>query len=127
VIRFKKALTVWLCLGALVFQSQGQGLPEPMATIGSQTPALEKLAVPFKPNATSPPAAGSMKIGLLAIGTLSLAGLGAIGVGGLIRHSHRAETRSFRFPTVDRPERLGAPCGGIVTARRFAPTAARSP
>lgn len=75
----------------------------------------------FKRRATPPPAERSMKIGLLAIGTLSLLGLTVIGLGGLVRHSSMAGVRSFRFPVVDRPERLGAPCGSNVTARRFAP------
>ncbi|MES2438497.1 MAG: TPM domain-containing protein [Verrucomicrobiota bacterium] len=80
----------------------------------------------FKRRETPPPAERSMKIGLLVVGTLSLLGLGAIGVGGLVRHSGMAGVRRFRFPVVDRPERLGAPCGGNVTSRRFAPPAPRS-
>jgi hypothetical protein len=120
VIYFKKALMVWLCLGALVFQSQGQTLPKPMPNTGSQTPALGKPAGEFTHHAALPPPVRSMKIGLVVVGTLSLLGLGAIGVGGFVRHNYGADIHSFRFPTVDRPERLGAPCGGIVTARRFA-------
>lgn len=73
----------------------------------------------FKRRDTPPPAARSMKIGMLVAGTLALLGLGAIGVGGLMRHSSMAAVRIFRFPVVDRPERLGAPCGGNVTSRRF--------
>jgi hypothetical protein len=69
---------------------------------------------------TPPPPERKMKIGLLVVGTLSLLGLGAIGLGGLVRHSSMTPVRRFRFPVVDRPERLGAPCGGNVTARRFA-------
>ena len=80
----------------------------------------------FKRRATPPPADRSMKIGLLVAGTLALLGLAAIGLGGLVRHSSMAGTRRFRFPTVDRPERLGAPCGGNVTARRFAPPTPRA-
>ena len=79
----------------------------------------------FKRRDTPPPAARSMKIALLVIGTLSLLGLGAIGLGGLMRHSRIAGVMSFRFPGVDLPERLGAPCGGSVTARRFAPPGPR--
>lgn len=75
----------------------------------------------FKRRDTPPPAARSMKIALLVIGTLSLLGLGAIGLGGLMRHSRIAGGLSYRFPVVNLPERLGAPCGGSVTARRFAP------
>ena len=80
----------------------------------------------FKRRATPPPADRSMKIGLLVVGTLALLGLAAIGLGGPVRHSSMAGVRSFRFPTVDRPERLGAPCGGNVTARRFAPPEPRA-
>jgi hypothetical protein len=80
----------------------------------------------FKRRATPPPADRSMKIGLLVAGTLALLGLAAISLGGLLRHSSMADTRSFRFPTVDRPERLGAPCGGNVSARRFAPPTPRA-
>ena len=81
----------------------------------------------FKLRDTPPPAARSMRIALLVIGTLSLLGLGAIGLGGLMRHSRIAGVTSFRFPAVDLPERLGAPCGGSVTARRFAPPGSPTP
>ena len=74
----------------------------------------------FKRRAAPPPPQRSMKIGLLVTGTLALLGLGAIAAGGLARQSGMAGTRVFRFPPVDRPERLGAPCGSQVTARRFA-------
>ncbi|MES2921569.1 MAG: TPM domain-containing protein [Verrucomicrobiota bacterium] len=80
----------------------------------------------FKRRDTPPPATRNMRIALLVIGTLSLLGLGAIGLGGLMRHSRIAGVRSFRFPAVDLPERLGAPCGGSVTARRFAPPGPRA-
>lgn len=127
-ICIKKALAVWLCLGALALQSHGQALPEPN---GSQALLVGKLSGEFdgysKRRDTPPPAARSMKIGMLLVGTVSLLGLGAIGVGGLVRHAKMAGARSFRFPAVDRPQRLGAPCGGSVTARRFAPPAPRAP
>lgn len=74
----------------------------------------------FKRIATPPPAERSMKIGLLIVGTVALLGLAAIGLGSLVRHSGMAAIKVFRFPTVDRPERLGAPCGGSVTSRSFA-------
>lgn len=79
----------------------------------------------FKRRSTPPPAARSVKIGLLIVGILALLGLGVIAVGGLVRHSSMTEGRSFRFPVIDRPERLGAPCGGTVIARRFAPARPR--
>lgn len=75
----------------------------------------------FKRRATPPPAGRTLKIGLLVSGIVALLGLGAIGLGGLIRHSRVTEVRSFRFPAANLPERLGAPCGANVTARRFAP------
>ena len=75
----------------------------------------------FIRRATPPPPERSIKIGLLVIGTLSLLGLAVIGLGALVRHSSMAGVRSFRFPVVDRPERLGAPCGSSVTARCFGP------
>jgi hypothetical protein len=68
-----------------------------------------------------PPAERSVKLGLLIIGGLALLGLVAIALGGFVRFSSMAGTQRFRFPVVDRPERLGAPCGASVTARRFAP------
>lgn len=75
----------------------------------------------FKRRDTPPPPQRSLRIGMLVAGTLALLGLGAIALGGLVRHSSMARVRMFRFPVVDRPERLGAPCGGSVTARRFKP------
>lgn len=74
---------------------------------------------------TPPPPERKMKIALLVVGTLSLLGLGAIGVGGLVRHSSMTPVRRYRFPVMDSLERLGAPCGGNVTARRFAPPSPR--
>ncbi|MBC7981401.1 MAG: hypothetical protein H7Y36_12630 [Armatimonadetes bacterium] len=69
---------------------------------------------------TPPPSARSVKTVLVIVGTISLLGLGAIGVGSMLRHSGMHGPRSFRFPKVDRPERLAAPCGAAVTSRRFA-------
>ncbi|MGL4400433.1 MAG: TPM domain-containing protein, partial [Luteolibacter sp.] len=74
----------------------------------------------FLRRAEPPPPGRSVKMGLLVVGTLSLLGLGGIAVGGLVRHSSITAARRFRFPVVDRPERLGAPCGGSVTTRSFA-------
>jgi hypothetical protein len=75
----------------------------------------------FQRRTEPPPPGRSVKMGLLVLGTLSLLGLGAIAAGALVRHSCIASVQRFRFPVVDRPERLGAPCGGSVTSRRFAP------
>jgi hypothetical protein len=73
----------------------------------------------FKRLATPTPPERSVKTGLLIVGILALLGLGAIAIGGLLRHSSMAAGLKFRFPVVDRPERLGAPCGGSATARKF--------
>ncbi|RYD17243.1 MAG: TPM domain-containing protein [Verrucomicrobiaceae bacterium] len=75
----------------------------------------------FKRRAAPPPPQRTLRIGMLVAGTLALLGLGAIALGGFVRHSSMARVRMFRFPVVDRPERLGAPCGGSVTARGFKP------
>ncbi len=71
------------------------------------------------------PAGRAMRVGLLAAGALALLALLGIGLGWLLRHSAMAEVPTFRFPVVDRPERLGAPCGAAVTARRFGPQPAK--
>ena len=99
--------------------------PEPYleALVGSLVREYEGY---FKRRATPPPAERSMKIGLLIVGILALLGLGAIAIGGLMRHSSMTTGRSFRFPVVDRPERLSAPCGASVTTRRFAPPISRA-
>lgn len=75
----------------------------------------------FLRRAEPPPPERSVRMSLLVIGTLSLLGLGGIAVGGLVRHSSITAAQRFRFPVVDRPERLGAPCGASVTTRSFAP------
>jgi hypothetical protein len=74
---------------------------------------------------TPPPAGRSLRMALVAIGGLALLALGTLGLGWLLRRSrsHGAVRRSF--PTVEIPERLGAPYGGgAVTSRRFGGSAA---
>lgn len=74
----------------------------------------------FEKRAAPLPAGRSLRMGLLTIGALTLLALMAIAVGSLVRLPSMAGTRRYRFPVVDRPERLGAPCGGgKVTTRRF--------
>lgn len=80
----------------------------------------------FARRAEPPPPERSVKMGLLILGTLALLGLGTIAAGALLRHSSMAASRRFRFPVVDRPERLGAPCGGSVTTRKFAPPVSKA-
>lgn len=74
----------------------------------------------FDRRAAPRPTGRTLRIGLLTLGALALVALAAIGVGALVRLPSMATSRKFRFPLVDRPERLGAPCGGgNVTTRRF--------
>jgi hypothetical protein len=74
----------------------------------------------FKLREAPIPSGRSLRLGLLTIGGLTLLALAAIGIGALVRLPSMAGKRSFRFPVVDRPERLGAPSGGgNVTVRRF--------
>ena len=66
------------------------------------------------------PAGRSMRLGLLTVGALTLLALAAIVVGSLAKLPSLAGTKTYHFPLVDRPERLGAPFGGgSVTTRRF--------
>lgn len=71
--------------------------------------------------AAPPPAGRSLRFALLAAGGLALLALGAICVGALARMQSVAGARVLRIPPVDRPERLGAPCGSSVTSHRFRP------
>lgn len=75
----------------------------------------------FERRDTPAPAGRSLRIGLLVIGGFTLLALMAIGLGWLLRYSGMAEVPVFRFPVVDKFERLGAPCGAEVTVRRFGP------
>jgi hypothetical protein len=66
------------------------------------------------------PAGRSLRLALLTVGGLTLLALAAIGVGALVRLPSMNAAKTFRFPVVDRPERLGAPFGGgCVITRRF--------
>ena len=86
--------------------------------------AVAKLAGEFNAyfirRSEPPPKERSVRMVLMVVGALTLLCLGLIAMGALVRHSSMAKVPVFRFPVVDRPERLGAPCGGSVTARRFA-------
>lgn len=67
-----------------------------------------------------PPPGRTLRLGVLALGGLALLTLIAILVGSLARLPSMNGERTFRFPKSDRPERLGAPCGGgNVSVRRF--------
>ncbi len=74
----------------------------------------------FERRAAPLPPGRSLRLGFLTLGALTLLALAAIAVGSLARLPSMAGVRTFRFPVVDRPERLGAPCGGgNVTVRKF--------
>ncbi len=82
---------------------------------------ITELETYFARRAAPPPKERSVRTALVVVGGLALLGLGIIGAASFIRFSSMAKVNSYRFPTVDRPERLGAPCGSSVTTRRFAP------
>ncbi len=73
----------------------------------------------FERRAAPPPPGRSLRFALLMIGGLALLALGVIAVGALSRMQSVAGSRTMRFPIVDQPERLGAPCGGQVVSRSF--------
>lgn len=73
----------------------------------------------FERRATPPPPGRSLRFALLAIGGLALLALGGIAVAALTRMQSVSGGRSFRFPSADQPERLGAPSGGKVVSRSF--------
>ncbi len=76
----------------------------------------------FEKRAAPIPATRALRLGALVVGALALLALGAIIIGALIRLPSMAARKTYRFPIVDRPERLGAPCGGgNVTVRKFGP------
>lgn len=81
---------------------------------------VKELESYFQRRNAPPPAGRSVRLALLTVGGLALLSLVAIGIGALVRLTSMAGKRRFRFPQVDRPERLGAPGGGgNVAVRRF--------
>jgi hypothetical protein len=93
----------------------------PEAYIENLTRGLAKgVTAYFQRRAEPPPAGRNLRIGLFALGSLAVVGLAAILLAPLLRHPSVSSARTFRFPPVERPERLGAPFGGgDVTTRRF--------
>lgn len=75
----------------------------------------------FQRRSAPPPPGRSLRFALLMIGGLSLLALGAIAVGALSRMQSVAGSRTLRFPCVNQPERLSAPCGAEVVSRSFRP------
>lgn len=76
----------------------------------------------YKKLEAPPPEGRALKIGFLILGIISIFGLIAIGIGSLMRFYGASSTKRFQFPSVNLPERLGAPCGASVIASRFRPT-----
>lgn len=84
------------------------------------TNLVDEFTIYFEKRAAPIPATRTLRLGLLTVGALTLLALGAIAVGSLVRLPSMAARKIYRFPVVDRPERLGAPCGGgNVTTRGF--------
>jgi hypothetical protein len=65
------------------------------------------------------PRAKSLRTGLIMLGLIALLSLTAIAVGALTRLKSMSPVPTRYFPQVDRPERLGAPCGSQVVGRSF--------
>lgn len=75
----------------------------------------------FKRRVIPPPPGRSLRFALLTIGGIALLALAGITVAALSRMQSVSGNRTLRFPSVDQPERLGAPCGGKVVSRSFKP------
>jgi hypothetical protein len=73
----------------------------------------------FQRRAAPPPPGRSLRFALLTIGGLALLALGAIMVGAVSRMQSVAGSQTLRFPSVDQPERLGAPSGASAVSRSF--------
>lgn len=86
------------------------------ALVGNLVSGINDL---FERREAPPPRARSLRTGLLILGLLALLSLTAIAVGALTRLKSMSPVPPRYFPQVDRPERLGAPCGGHVVGRSF--------
>lgn len=60
-----------------------------------------------------------IKLGMATVGIMALVGLVALLGAQLFRRREQHQSRSFSFPAVEDPQRLGAPFGAKVSARRF--------
>jgi hypothetical protein len=105
-------------------------LREALAATDAQLPKEEYLEVLvghlvsgfstfFERREATPPRAKSLRTALLILGLIALLALTAIAVGALTRLKSMSPMPMRYFPRVDRPERLGAPCGGLVVGRSF--------
>lgn len=67
-----------------------------------------------------PPSAGlTLRLVLATVGALSALGLAGLGLARLAQRAERRRRRSFYFQEVSGEQRLGAPFGAMVSARRF--------
>jgi hypothetical protein len=73
----------------------------------------------FERRDAPPPQVRSLRRGLLVVGLLALLALAVIGVCALTRLKSMTPARTLWFPELERPERLGAPCGARVTCRKI--------
>jgi hypothetical protein len=127
--------TMLACLACWVWASPCPGVPLPAVPAGPpvfrtatslarevdlETPVgniAEDSAVSLDGRAAPP--GGSLRFALLTIGALALLALLGIGLGAVVRTRSMAANRSFGFPGVDQPQRLGAPSGGQAVSRSF--------
>ncbi len=73
----------------------------------------------FASRAVKPSGGRNLRIGLLVLGVLAVFALAAMLLVSVMRHGASAPIQRYRFPVVDRPERLGAADGSAVTTHRF--------
>lgn len=104
---------------ARVLRDRGQP-PETAADLADFVDALAtEYEAYFARRSQPPPRERSLRMLLLVAGALAVLGLFAIATGGWMKHHAATAGARFRFPPSDLPERLGAPAGAAVTARRF--------
>lgn len=73
----------------------------------------------FTNREVSPPPERTLKITLVVVGTLALLGLATMIAVAIVRYTSVSGVQAYRFPKVECPERLAAPCGATVSTRRF--------
>lgn len=92
------------------------------------TKLLQKYREYFLQRDAPGPADRNLKVALVIAGVACVLGLGALGLGALARRADASDARkSYVFPPVEIPERLGAPYGGgKISSRRFSRVSDRS-
>jgi uncharacterized membrane protein YgcG len=76
----------------------------------------------FERRDAPPKRARTLRTALILVGMIALLSLTAIAIGALTRLKSMSPEPVLFFPKVERPERLGAPCGGHVVGRSFGKT-----